>query len=137
MDYSALPNLVHLNPAVPSLRALRIANPHGYRVTALTGEVWLTQHRRFEDVILRSGESYEIEGPGLALVTAFESSDIEVIPPARTQGPPTVDAAHYEQKARQLRAEAIDALITGAARRLSNRLSVLFRGLRGREVAVH
>lgn len=128
MDYSATPNLVHLNPAVPDHRTLRIANPHGHCVVALTGEVWLTQYRRFEDVILRPGESFEIEGPGLALVTAFESADVEVIPPAastpgRTPSLSAADYAHYEHRARQLRAEAIHAFFAGLLRRL--------RGFRG------
>jgi hypothetical protein len=123
MDYSATPNLVHLSPATPGHRALRIAKPHGYRVVALTGELWLTQHRRLEDVILRAGESYAIEGPGLALVTAFESSDVEVIPPAgatpgRALSLANVDFAGYERKARRMRAEAAHALFAGAWRAL-------------------
>jgi hypothetical protein len=112
MDYSAPPNLVHLNPATPGRQTLRIANPHGHRVVALTGEVWLTQDRRLEDVVLRPGESYDIEGPGLALVTAFTSSDVEVISPAgaaavSTPSLASVDFERYVRRARQLRAEAV------------------------------
>jgi len=123
MDHSAHPNLVHLNPAVREQRTLRIPRPDGYRVVALTGEVWITQYRRREDIVLRPGEAVGLEGKGLALVTAFESADVEVIPPftaapARAPRLSSVDLACYERKARRLRAEAIGSAFARAWRTL-------------------
>ncbi|MCL4802266.1 MAG: DUF2917 domain-containing protein [Burkholderiales bacterium] len=122
MDYSVTPHLVHLSPAVPGRRTLRLPNAQGHRVAALSGEIWVTQERRRDDIVLRPGESVELEGRGLALVTAFEPADVEVIPPA--ERPATIprltgaDVASYERRARRMRAEAINALVAAAWRRL-------------------
>lgn len=118
MDYSATPHLIHLNPTVSGRRTLRIRDPRGYRVVALCGTVWVTQERRLEDTVLKAGEAFDFDANGLAVITALESSDVEIVPPAPAapavpaRGP--IDFAAYERSARRLRAEAVHALLADA-----------------------
>lgn len=131
MDYSATPHLVHLSPAVPGRRTLRIRRPRGHRVVAVCGEVWVTQERRLDDVVLRTGETHVLDGDGTAVITAFESSDVEVVPPAPADpvaaaAPSRIELAAYERAARRLRAEAVNALLAQAW----NWLRGLFAGRR-------
>jgi Protein of unknown function (DUF2917) len=111
MDYRGTPHLVHLTKALPDGRLLRLPDARGHRIVSLSGDVWITEQGRTEDIILRAGEAVTLQAPGTALIMALGSADIEVIPPAaldmrdaRTDA--TLDFERYEQLARRLRAEA-------------------------------
>ncbi|MCZ7565697.1 MAG: DUF2917 domain-containing protein [Burkholderiales bacterium] len=127
MERSATSHLVRLIAAVPGRRTLRIPRPRGHRVAARSGEIWVTQEHRLGDIVLRPGESVELEGNGLALVTALASADVEVIPPAQTPALAArldgVDIAAYERRARRMRAEAITGFVAAGWRRLRERLA--------------
>ena len=49
----------------------RIAHGRGRRIRVESGQVWITQERRAEDVILGPGQSYEIPVDGRTLVSAL------------------------------------------------------------------
>ena len=49
---------------------LDIEDGEGVAVTCLDGAVWVTQSHDSRDVVLESGESFVLDRPGLALVSA-------------------------------------------------------------------
>jgi len=112
MDIRGTPHLVHLSSALPETRLLRVPHAHGHRITSLSGDIWVTEQGRPQDIILRPGESVTLQSPGTALVMAFGSADIEVVPPPAREDLTAawVDVAEnferYDHAARRLRAEA-------------------------------
>jgi hypothetical protein len=109
MDLRAMPNLVHLS----GRQSLQLEPARGYRVIAICGEVWITQAGRLEDYVLRAGDSLTLDSPGLAIVSAFGTADVEVVaPPAAPAvgGFPEYSVATLERaqrEAHRLRAEAM------------------------------
>jgi hypothetical protein len=57
-------------------KALRIPNAAGRVVRTHQGVVWLTEESTGDDILLRAGESFRLEQPGLAVVEAFEDASI-------------------------------------------------------------
>jgi len=116
MDIRGTPHLVHLSAALPETRLLRLPHARGHRIASLSGDVWITEEDRTEDVILQPGESVTLQGPGTALVMAFGSADIEVVPPPAAEDPTVawLDAVQnfedYERSARRLRAQVFREL---------------------------
>ena len=132
MDIRGTPHLVHLSSALPETRLLRLPNARGHRIVSLSGDVWVTEQGRSDDIILRPGESVTLRFPGTALVMAFGSADIEVVPPPAVEDPTAVwlDAVdnfeEYDRAARRLRAEAFRELTVTIAckvRNLSRRIA--------------
>jgi Protein of unknown function (DUF2917) len=132
MDHRGTAHLVHLTDALPEGRLLRLPDARGHRIVTLSGDVWVTEQDRTEDIVLHAGDAVTLKAPGTALIMAFGSADIEVIPPP--SGVEAIDAAsdarvnfeRYEQIARRLRAEAFrDAFVTlgCALRRLGSRIA--------------
>jgi hypothetical protein len=131
MDHRGTPHLVHLSRALPDGRLLRLPDARGHRIVSLSGDVWITEQGRTEDIILRPGEAVTLQAAGTALVMALGSADIEVLPPAslgmRDAGSDgALDFARYEQLARRLRAEAfreifatIGCTLRGIGRRIA------------------
>ena len=137
MDIRGTPHLVHLSAALPETRLLRVPNARGHRIASLSGDVWVTEQDRPEDIILRAGESVTLRSPGTALVMAFGSADIEIVPPPAADDPTAawLDAVEnfeqYEQSARRLRAEAfreIAATIACKGRYAARRLAAFLGG---------
>jgi len=61
------------NPIPRHLRArevLNIRDGRGLTVRCLTGALWITQEGDTDDVMVRSGECFELDRAGLALVSA-------------------------------------------------------------------
>jgi hypothetical protein len=123
MDLRATPNLVHLSDTGSGRRLLQLAPAAGYRVVAVSGEVWITQEGRIADYVLRPGEALTLDSPGVAIVTSFGPADIEVIAPpapAALEWPPAISAVVVEQaqrRAHELRAQVMhDMFAAGAAR---------------------
>jgi hypothetical protein len=112
MDIRGTPHLVHLTAALPDARILRLDNARGHRIISLSGDVWITEQDRPEDIILRAGDSVTLRTHGTALVMAFNSADIEVAPPPAPEDSTAawIDAVEnfeaYDRAARRLRAQA-------------------------------
>jgi hypothetical protein len=112
MDHRGTPHLVHLTDALPDGRVLRLPGGRGHRIVSLSGDVWITEQDRREDIILHAGDAVTLSAPGTALIMAFGSADIEVVPPTAHEDmteawtDATVNFERYERVARRLRAEA-------------------------------
>ena len=61
---------------------LTVDGGSGTCITARRGSVWITQDNDLRDVVLSSGESFRLDQPDLAIVQAFETAEILVVPPA-------------------------------------------------------
>jgi hypothetical protein len=120
MDLRATPNLVHLSEAGSGHRFLELAPARGQRVIVMSGQVWITQSGDVEDHVLRSGESLTLASPGVAMVSAFGTADVEVVPapaPATSAPLPEFTADAYDRARRdahQLRAEAMREMFAAA-----------------------
>jgi hypothetical protein len=134
MDLRATPNLVHLRDSSDrsggGRRSLQLTVAKGYRIVAVSGEVWVTQSGFIEDYVLRRGDAVTLVSEGPAVVTSFGPADVEVIaPPSAPQGAPTIslDAIERAQhEAHRLRAQAMQemfgaawAALAGLGRRLA------------------
>lgn len=118
MDLRATPNLVHLGES--GRRSLQLEVAKGFRVVAVSGDVWVTQAGFIEDYILRPGDALTLDSRGPAIVTSFGPADIEVIAPpaAAFEPPPRISAAAIERakyEAHRLRAQAMQEIFGAAA----------------------
>jgi hypothetical protein len=118
MDLRATPNLVHLGDS--GRRSLQLEVAKGFRVVAVSGDLWVTQTGFIEDHILRPGDALTLDSRGPAIVTSFGPADIEVIAPpvAAFEPPPTISAAAIERaqnEAHRLRAQAMQEIFGAAA----------------------
>jgi hypothetical protein len=77
MRVNAPPFRVTLNWGTP----LTVAGGEGTCITARRGSVWITQDNDLRDVVLSSGESFLLDHPDLAIVQAFDTAEILVVPP--------------------------------------------------------
>jgi len=57
---------------------LRVQDAAGSTVTVHAGAVWITEQDNPRDVVLRPGQSFTLDRPGLALVEAFGDASISV-----------------------------------------------------------
>ena len=128
MDLRATPNLVHLNDSSDrsrfdrsdggGRRSLQLAVAKGYRLVAVSGEVWVTQSGFVEDHVLRRGDAVTLVSNGPAVVTSFGPADIEVIaPPSTLPSAPgiSIDAIERaQQEAHRLRAQAMQEMFSAA-----------------------
>ncbi len=137
MDIRGTPHLVHLTGALPDSRVLRLPVGRGHRIASLSGDVWITEEGRQDDVILRAGEAIMLQSPGTALVMAFSSADVEVVPPpapedlSATWSDAVEHFADYERAARRMRAEAFHHVIAAIGcnlRRIGHRIVAALGG---------
>lgn len=61
-------------------RTQPLFDQQGQRVSCLEGAVWITQHRDERDVILKAGQSFVLDKPGLAIVFALQDALITLGP---------------------------------------------------------
>jgi hypothetical protein len=121
MDLRATPDLVHLSDTAAGRRSLCLEPARGYRVVAISGEVWITQAGRIEDYVLQAGEALTLDSPGAAIVSSFGPADIEVVAPPAPSVPdrlPIVTAEAMERaqrEARRLHAQAVHEIFAAAA----------------------
>ena len=59
---------------------VRLPQPAGATVAVMSGRVWLTQDHDLRDIVLSPGDSFEIEGGELVLITALESARVALLP---------------------------------------------------------
>ena len=81
---------------------LPIEDGAGLEVKALAGDLWITQTGDSEDNIIRKGESFVLDRPGLTLVTALLGPAMVVVQPGRVARPkpaPTVAPHGFRQAA--------------------------------------
>jgi hypothetical protein len=58
---------------------LDIRDGEGLRVSSLRGVLWITQANDTDDIVVRAGESFVLDRPGLAIVSApIGSADLIV-----------------------------------------------------------
>lgn len=65
---------------------LPVENPRGMRIVCVRGEIWITQDRRTEDVVLGPGQSFEASAGGALFVQALEDASVALHAPAKRQG---------------------------------------------------
>jgi hypothetical protein len=51
----------------------------GWSVQALSGSVWITQDWDTRDIVLEAGQSFMIDRPGTALISAFDEARVRVV----------------------------------------------------------
>jgi hypothetical protein len=121
MDLHSTPNLVHLSDDAAGRRSLCLEPARGYRVVAISGEVWVTQAGRIEDFVLQPGEALTLDSSGAAIVSSFGPADVEVIAPraaSATDRVPVVTAEaidRAQREARRLQAQAVHHAFGAAA----------------------
>lgn len=118
MDLRATPNLVHLSES--GQRSVQLQTAKGFRVVAISGDVWVTQAGFVEDYILRPGDALTLESHGPAVVTSFGPADVEVVAPhSAVVEPSTVLTSEVIERARsdahRLRAQAMQEGFSAAA----------------------
>ncbi len=137
MDIRGTPHLVHLTAALPGSRLLRLPDGRGHRIVSLSGDVWVTEQGQQQDIVLRAGETVTLQSPGTALIMAFGSADIEVVPPPAREdlSAAWTDAVEhfeeYEHSARRLRAQAFSDAISAlgcSVRRMARRITAALGG---------
>jgi Protein of unknown function (DUF2917) len=71
--------------AQTSQRLLRIRDGQGQGIRCVGRQAWITQENDGRDIFVAAGESFILDRPGLALVSAFSESAIVVVKSAATQ----------------------------------------------------
>lgn len=129
MDKIAGPRLYHLDRSLPEHRVLRLTQARGTRIVAVAGDVWVTEDGRYDDVVLAPGESAVLERDGMAMITTFDSADVEIVPPATAEAKsfelPAIDAElveRYTHAARRMRAQAMATAFADAVEWLRAKL---------------
>src|SRR6185312_12118855 len=52
----------------------RVVNGKGQKVFAVRGDLWITQEHDHRDIVLKTGEGYVLDRPGVALVYALSDA---------------------------------------------------------------
>ncbi len=120
MNASKDPLVLHLDRAMTGSGILRIPHARGVRVSCLSGELWVTEDRSSEDIILSAGETRTLQSPGLALVTALENADVQVEPGStvcsRVGLLSPIVQHDFLSRARELRRQALHEWLDGLSR---------------------
>jgi Protein of unknown function (DUF2917) len=105
--------------------------PIGSAIFAYSGEVWITQERMHDDVILGPGERFDVHSRELILASATKSpASVYVACPAELTERVDMDVyALLRQRARRLRAEELNEMGRAIGDRLSHRLAAVFAQL--------
>jgi hypothetical protein len=80
---------------------LPIEDGAGLEVKSLRGDLWITQSGDPEDNIIRAGESFVLDRPGLTLVTALLGPALLVVQPGRIAARPKARHAPAPQTLRR------------------------------------
>ena len=86
--------------------------PAGAAIFALRGEVWITQERLRDDVILARGERFDVNGTELILASAIKgSAAIRVVPRAEARFSEQAELYDFlRARASRLRTEEMERL---------------------------
>lgn len=80
----------------------RFASLHdaqGSRIRCLAGSVWITQENDTRDTVLKAGDEFVLDRPGLALLSACGHASVAVADPGREEVAAT-DAAPVRRRPR-------------------------------------
>jgi hypothetical protein len=97
---------------------LAAALPIGAAVYAVGSRLWITQEGLYEDIILNSGEHFDIERPGLVVISSIDgvsTAYFAVSPEAR--GANGFPAGFYDAviaRAKELRHRELEKLVSAA-----------------------
>ena len=68
-------------------QTLEIEQPLGFRIVCRSGSLWITQDGDQRDIIVESGDAFEFDRPGVAIVNAFKPATVSVEPVPRGHAP--------------------------------------------------
>jgi hypothetical protein len=77
----------HLVQRLGTGKLLGIDHGEGSRVDCVEGAVWITQSNDPSDIVIKGGESFVLDRPGLALVCAAAGPAVVAVDVDRTQPP--------------------------------------------------
>ncbi|HEU0200244.1 MAG TPA: DUF2917 domain-containing protein [Burkholderiaceae bacterium] len=86
-------SLAHAITRLPKGRLLRIPDAHGKGIAVFDGFLWITQQGDSRDFFVRAGETFTFDAPGLAVVQAFDDSQLIVFQSAVKVEPIGYEAA--------------------------------------------
>lgn len=69
-------NNFHTTIELPQGTLLRVRDGAGVAITALRGEIWITEQDSPRDVLLRPGERFRLAQLGLALVQVLDHASL-------------------------------------------------------------
>jgi hypothetical protein len=75
------PQRIRHRTALPRGGMLRVTDGAGLTVRAGRGRLWITQERDTRDIVLRAGQSFELDRNGLALVYALDAAEVVLSAP--------------------------------------------------------
>jgi len=90
----------HVNTILDAGKLLRLNEAEGTRITCIEGWVWITMDGDSRDMVLRAGEHFVIDRPGMTLVSGMRRSVLVLREPA------AIEPAHRAPDARPARAIA-------------------------------
>ncbi|HWS76073.1 MAG TPA: DUF2917 domain-containing protein [Quisquiliibacterium sp.] len=85
---------------------VRLDDAHGATVSCAAGTVWVTRDGDPADIVLSAGEKARIDGPGLVVIQAFETSRLAV---ASTAAALARDAGRTAMRSAPVRARLVPA----------------------------
>jgi Protein of unknown function (DUF2917) len=68
-------------------KLIGIDHGEGSRVSCVEGALWITQSNDPRDIVIKGGESFVLDRPGLALVCAAAGPAVVAVDVPRTQAP--------------------------------------------------
>ena len=77
MNITLQANCIELSPD----QYLRIDGGRGARLVCLSGELWVTQDGDLQDHFLHAGDSFPLQSPGSAIVTATHQGAVRIEAP--------------------------------------------------------
>ena len=76
-------DLINGSHALAKGRIRHVRADTGRRIECLSGSIWITQDGDLRDVILETGQAFEFDRRGDALLSAFADSRYLLLEPAR------------------------------------------------------
>jgi hypothetical protein len=78
-------------------KLLGIDHGEGSRVNCVEGALWITQSNDPRDIVIKNGESFVLDRPGLALVCAAAGPAVVAVDVPRPQ-PPALPPYHWDMR---------------------------------------
>jgi hypothetical protein len=86
--------LEHFSVHLGAGETISIIDGKGARVAVASGRVWITQEHDPRDVLLSTGQSFELDRDGTAIVEALVDAEVALGQP----GPGTSRTRHYDPR---------------------------------------
>jgi hypothetical protein len=88
----------HLLQRLGTGKLIGIDNGEGSRVNCVEGAVWITQSNDPRDIVIKGGESFVLDRPGLALVCAAAGPAVVAVDVPRPQAPPALPPYRWDMR---------------------------------------